>query len=67
MKVKFELERETKNTMRFQEIVLSKFDTPEIGTLYVQKNCLKKIGYKDGDSLVVEIGVNKEEVVDNVR
>lgn len=60
MKVKFELERETKNTMRFQEVVLSKFDTPEIGTLYVQKNCLKKIGYKEGQVLVVEISSEEE-------
>ena len=35
----FELERETKNTYRFQEVVV---DTPAlIGTLYVQKSAFE--------------------------
>lgn len=60
MRILFEMEKETKNTVRFQEVVGSKFDPTEIGTLYVQKNCLRKIGYREGQLLEVNITVNEE-------
>lgn len=60
MKVLFEMERETKNTVRFQEVTGSKFDPTEIGTLYVQKNCLKRIGYKEGQMLEVNLSVSED-------
>ncbi len=38
----FDRERETKNTVRFQERETD--DAPAIGTLYVQKHVLKRLG-----------------------
>lgn len=53
--VSFTRERETKNTVRFQEVT---DDGPSvIGILYVQKFALKKMG--DPDYLTVTIEANK--------
>lgn len=41
-------ERATKNTVRFQEDVQ---ETPAIGTLYIQKEALARIGYITGQSV----------------
>lgn len=57
--VKFIPERITKNTVRFQEQLLSDMDVPVIGTLYVQKTALAKLGYKEGDVLIVNLEVQK--------
>jgi len=57
--VKFIPERITKNTVRFQEQLLSDMDVIVIGTLYVQKTALAKIGYKEGDVLIVNLEVQK--------
>lgn len=58
MKVVFEMEKDTKNTIRFKEAVGGPLDTPKIGTLYVPKATLQDIGYDIGNKLVVEISVN---------
>ena len=57
--VKFIPERITKNTVRFQEQLLSDMDVPVIGTLYVQKTALAKMSYKEGDALIVNLEVQK--------
>jgi hypothetical protein len=44
IEITFEEERETKNTVRFQEIV-SGDETPTIGTLYVQKAAVERLGF----------------------
>ena len=36
MKIEFEREKETKNTVRFQEVP-NKGEPPRVGTLYIQK------------------------------
>ena len=59
-KIKFEMERTTKNTIRFNEVV-GTMDTPVIGTLYVQKHALKEINYKEGQALVVTLEVADEQ------
>lgn len=59
--VKFIPERITKNTVRFQEQLQSELDTPTIGTLYVQKTALAKIGYKEGDTLIINMEVERDE------
>ncbi len=48
VKMTFEVERETKNTIRFTERVEDKLDTPKIGTIYVAKCALKELGWKQG-------------------
>lgn len=60
MKIKFLQERITKNTVRFQEQLESELDVPVIGTLYVQKTALAKLGYKEGATLVVAFEVLKK-------
>lgn len=53
--VTFEVEKDTKNTVRFKEVLNGPLDAPTIGTLYVPKQTLKAIGYKEGNKLVVTI------------
>jgi hypothetical protein len=53
MVVEFVKERETKNTIRFQEVDNPEGEPPVIGTLYVQKWVLKRLG--DPDRIAVAI------------
>ena len=55
MKVKLQMEKATKNTIRFMEELDGPFDTPKIGTIYVPKATLKEINYTEGKTLVVDI------------
>ena len=57
MKIRFTVEKETKNTVRFQEVPADKFAPVSIGVLYVQKSCLGNLGYKEGQELVLELAV----------
>ena len=57
LKVYFEFEKETKNTIRFKEVLDGPLDAPNIGTLYVPKQTLKQIGYKEGNRLNVDISI----------
>lgn len=51
-KLSFTREKDTKNTVRFAEVVPDD-DSPIVGTLYVQKHALKALG--SPDSLSVSI------------
>ena len=53
--VNFEVEKETKNTYKFKEVVAEPLDTPKIGTLYVPKSTLKEVGYTPGGKLAIDI------------
>lgn len=53
--VTFEFEKDTKNTIRFKEVLNGPLDAPTIGTLYVPKQTLKQIGYKEGGKLIVDL------------
>ena len=56
MELTFNFERETKGTKRFQEDA----EEPSIGTLYVRKAALAKLGYTDDTKpLVVTLKVGK--------
>lgn len=55
--VSFDMEKETKNTIRFNEAVGGPLDLPKVGTIYVPKQTLKEIGYEVGKQLVVELSV----------
>jgi hypothetical protein len=59
MKAVFEIEKETKNTIKFAEITESKFAAPLIGTLYVPKTTLGQLGYKDGQKIEITVEVAK--------
>lgn len=53
----FEMEKDTKNTIRFKEVVNGPLDIPQLGTVYVPKTTLKEIGYEVGKQLVVDLYV----------
>lgn len=57
MKVTFEFEKDTKNTIRFKEVLEGPLDVANIGTLYVPKMTLKAIGYQEGQKLEVTLDV----------
>ena len=59
MQVKFKVEKATKNTIRFTEILENELDAPKIGTLYVPKATLGSVGWSEGKELVVELSVNE--------
>ena len=55
--VNFKPEKITKNTVRFTEVLENEFVAPEIGTIYVPKATLGKIGYAEGKTLVVTLAI----------
>lgn len=55
--VKLEMEKDTKNTIRFKEVVPGPLDTPKLGTIYVPKTTLKEIGYEPGKELLVDLHI----------
>lgn len=55
MKVKFKMEKVTKNTIRFTEVLENELDAPKVGTLYVPKSTLGSIGWAEGKDLVIEL------------
>lgn len=55
MQVKFKMEKATKNTIRFTEVLENELDAPKIGTIYVPKTTLGSIGWTEGKELVVDL------------
>lgn len=60
MKVTFEMEKATKNTIRFAEILESELAAPKIGSIYIPKSTLGEIGWKE--NMVITIDIQKGEV-----
>ena len=56
MKVLFEMEKATKNTIRFAEVLENELDAPKIGSIYVPKSTLGELGWKEGNKLTIELG-----------
>lgn len=54
--VSFEMEKDTKNTIRFKEVVEGPLDIPKVGTIYIPKMTLKEVGYEPGDKLTITVG-----------
>lgn len=55
--VAFEMEKDTKNTIRFKEVVGGPLDVPKVGTIYIPKITLKEIGYEVGKQLTIDLCV----------
>ena len=53
----FEFERETKNTVRLQEVETD--EAPVVGTLYLQKHAYKKLGSPKRLKVRIEAAMNK--------
>ena len=59
MKVSFTMEKATKNTIRFTEVLASELDAPKIGTLYIPKSTLSELKWADGDKVSIELSLDK--------
>ena len=55
MKVTFEMEKATKNTIRFAEVLESELAAPKIGSVYIPKSTLGELGWKEGNRITLEI------------
>lgn len=60
MKVEFKMEKATKNTIKFNEVLENELSAPKIGTLYVQKATLGCMGWSEGATLVVDLEVKEQ-------
>ena len=56
LEVEFRRERETKNTIRFEEVESETGDPPVIGTLYLQKWAVKRLGDPAKIRIAVDVG-----------
>lgn len=61
MQVKFKMEKATKNTIRFTEVLANELDAPKIGTIYVPKATLGSVGWAEGKELVIDLSVSENE------
>ena len=59
MKVTFEMEKATKNTIRFAEVLASELDAPKDGTLYIPKSTLGELKWADGNKISIELKLEK--------
>lgn len=55
MTVEFKMEKATKNTIRFEEVLESELAAPKIGSIYIPKSTLGELGWKEGDTLNITI------------
>ena len=55
VKVGFTMERETKNTVRFAEIIADEQGTPKIGTIYIPKTTLDEMGWTEGQEITIAL------------
>lgn len=53
MEIQFEYEKDTKNTIRFKEVLEDELDTAKVGTIYIQKSFLKELGYEKGSDIKI--------------
>ena len=59
MNVTFKMEKATKNTIKFEEILESELSAPKVGTLYVPKSTLGELGWSEGKNLTVNLEVSE--------
>ena len=59
MKVTFKMEKATKNTIRFEEVLESDLAAPKIGSVYIPKSTLGELKWEEGKNLVIEISIDE--------
>ena len=59
MTVTFKMEKATKNTIRFEEVLANELDAPKIGTIYVPKSTLAELKWCEGKTIEVSIKAEK--------
>lgn len=57
MEITLKMEKATKNTIRFEEILENELDAPKIGSIYIPKSTLAELGWKEGKTLTIELEV----------
>jgi hypothetical protein len=57
MKVILRMEKATKNTIRFEEVLANELDAPKIGSIYVPKSTLGELKWSEGDELELTLNV----------
>ena len=55
MKVTFTMEKATKNTIRFAEVLESELTAPKVGSVYIPKSTLGELNWKEGMKVVMEV------------
>lgn len=45
------MEKATKNTIRFEEVLASELGAPKVGSIYIPKSTLGELGWKEGEDL----------------
>ena len=51
MEVILTMEKATKNTIRFTEVLESELSAPKIGSIYIPKSTLGEMEWKEGEKL----------------
>lgn len=59
MTVTFKMEKATKNTIRFEEVLANELAAPKIGTIYVPKSTLAELKWSEGKTIEVSIKAEK--------
>ena len=59
MKLMFEMEKPTKNTIKFKEVLENDLDAPKAGTIYLQKSALKELDWTEGKNICIDIRVEE--------
>ena len=54
------MEKATKNTIRFEEVLASELDAPKLGSIYIPKATLGEIGWVEGKELTVTLDIKED-------
>ena len=57
MKITLKMEKPTKNTIRFEEVLESELEAPKLGSIYIPKATLAELGWKENKTLTIEMEV----------
>lgn len=55
MKITLKMEKVTKNTVRFEEVLENELAAPKIGNIYIPKTTLGEIGWEEGKEITLTI------------
>ena len=56
----FTMEKATKNTIRFAEVLENELDAPKIGSVYIPKSTLGELGWAEGKNITITIDLSKK-------
>lgn len=59
MKVTFKMEKATKNTIKFAEVLESELAAPKVGTIYIPKSTLGELGWTETNTIEIDVNIGK--------